>query len=172
MILGIDPSINGTGLCLNDNGKCSYFYIVPKATKKTQKMMLEWSVELIEYKVVKTDNDKTKEIYKSERVYEIQKIIEDIIDRYKPERVVIEAIAYAANGSIDMLAGLNYSIRNLCIERGIELVIVSPTTLKKSSVGTGKASKDLMMSTWKLLEGINIDCDDLADAYFLSNYYC
>lgn len=163
MTIGIDPSINGTGICIDG---CEYYYIVPKKKKK----MESWGINIIEYPNNKPDGDDTKELYKSIRVYHIQKIIRDIIEQYKPDNVVIEAIAYAANGSIDMLAGLNYSIRNICFDLNIPIRIISPTTLKKESVGMGNASKELMLGTWKAITNMNIDCDDLADAYFLSKF--
>ena len=36
-IIGIDPSINSTGICVNKNNKNVYYNIVSKRTKKLEK---------------------------------------------------------------------------------------------------------------------------------------
>lgn len=164
-VIGIDPSINSTGICIKEPDSTRYEIIVPKVKK------IHKGLTTHVYTVDKGDSSpQGKETYKGRRVYEISNIIESIIEREQPDKVVIEAVAFNANGSIDLLAGLNYSIRNICYKRNIEVVIVSPTTLKKESVGSGKASKDIMVSTWWMIEGIDSNIDDLADAYFLAMY--
>ena len=35
--IGIDPSLNSTGICINNDGKCKYFIITSKMTKKMKK---------------------------------------------------------------------------------------------------------------------------------------
>ena len=57
-----------------------------------------------------------------------------------------------------------------------DFVIVSPTQNKKFATGNGSADKDLMVFSWKKIEKCisditEIKIDDLADAYFLSNYW-
>ena len=43
--IGIDPSLNSTGICINNDGKCKYFIITSKMTKK----MKEFSNDYIKY---------------------------------------------------------------------------------------------------------------------------
>ena len=108
--------------------------------------------------------------------------------------VNIESIALSASGTIDQLSGLNYGIRYLLLKKyGLlpeNLGLITPTTLKKNSVGSGKAEKEVMVSSFKILfrdknnknknnkklledleyfeNNLKWSMDDLADAYFLA----
>ena len=106
-------------------------------------------------------------------------------------KVNIESIALSATGTIDQLSGLNYGIRYLLLKKyGLlpeNLGLITPTTLKKNSVGSGKAEKEVMVSSFKILfrdnnknnkklledleyfeNNLKWSIDDLADAYFLA----
>lgn len=149
-----------------------------------------------------------KEISKSLNVSNILDIIDKnilspIFNKYKKSGnnlksliVNIESIALSASGTIDQLSGLNYGIRYLLLKKyGLpieNLGLITPTTLKKNSVGSGKAEKDIMVSSFKLLlskdknnknnknnkkllenieyfeKQLKWSIDDLADAYFLA----
>ena len=43
--IGIDPSLNSTGICINVDGKCKYYIITSKMTKK----MKDFKNEYIQY---------------------------------------------------------------------------------------------------------------------------
>ena len=148
-----------------------------------------------------------KEISKSLNVSNILDIIDQNIFKLIFKRngkngkieninVNIESIALSASGTIDQLSGLNYGIRYLLLKKyGLlpeNLGLITPTTLKKNSVGSGKAEKDIMVSSFKLLlskdknnknnknnkkllenieyfeKQLKWSIDDLADAYFLA----
>ena len=149
-----------------------------------------------------------KEISKSLNVINILDIIDKnilspIFNKYKKSGnnlksliVNIESIALSASGTIDQLSGLNYGIRYLLLKKyGLlpeNLGLITPTTLKKNSVGSGKAEKEVMVSSFKLLlskdknnknnknnkklledleyfeNNLKWSIDDLADAYFLA----
>ena len=117
------------------------------------------------------------EFVKSQNVYSILQKIKAIIKKEKPSLINIEGIALAAVGKIDELSGLNYGIRNICIELNIPFQVISPSANKKSFTGIGNAKKDVMVSSWSNLEAsnkfANLDttlqilgkhCEDLADA--------
>ena len=58
----------------------------------------------------------------------------------------------------------------------MHFIVVSPSQNKKFATGNGSADKDLMVYSWlnieKHVKNIKeIKIDDLADAFFLSNYY-
>ena len=85
----------------------------------------------------------------------------------------MEGVSYSSNGSVVDLAGLNYCIRMLAMKYNIKLIIVPPTTLKKSAIANGQATKDMMIDAWRRLENINenrIKIDDISDAYFLAHF--
>lgn len=185
--IGIDPSLNSTGVCVNTNGKYEYFIITSKMTKK----MKEFKHNLVHYlpyekqDTNKKENDyETVERHKAHNIYCICKNILDILEEtYKKynEKIVVymEGVSYGSLGSAALvdLSGLNFAIRNILISLTYaDFVIVSPTQNKKFATGNGAADKDLMVFSWKKIEKsiadiTEIKIDDLADAYFLSNYW-
>ena len=61
------------------------------------------------------------------------------------------------------------------MNKGVDFKIIPPTGLKKFAVANGSADKELMVYAWQTLQPhlkniTDIKIDDLADAYFLSNY--
>lgn len=178
--IGIDPSINSTGICVNTNGKCKYFIITSKATKKMQEFNNKY-VKIIVYD--KFDGNckdleyKQREYNKAYNTYNICKAIEEILVIHKPDMVFMEGVSYGSLGSAALvdLSGLNFSIRNTLIQNNVPFTIVSPSQNKKFATGNGGADKELMIYSWlkieKHLQDIkSIKIDDLADAYFLSCY--
>ena len=92
--------------------------------------------------------------------------------------VFMEGVSYGSLGSAALvdLSGLNFAIRNVLIELGVKFTIVSPSQNKKFATGLGNADKEHMIFSWLMIEKHlkeikDIKIDDLADAYFLSNYY-
>ena len=57
--IGIDPSLNSTGVCVNCDGKCKYYIISSKMTKK----MKQFHSDFITYLPYdKADTNKNKKI--------------------------------------------------------------------------------------------------------------
>jgi len=121
-----------------------------------------------------------KEYIKSNNIYKIIETIGKIIDNYISDDIVcvnMEGISYGSAGSAALvdLAGLNFAIRMLLLEKGIKFKIVSPMSLKLFATNNAGASKEEMSWAWKLLDREmndidKIKIDDLADAYFLCRY--
>lgn len=180
--IGIDPSLNSTGICVNKNGKCKYYIITSKYTKKMQSFSSK-HIEYIFYD--KSDTNKKEneyyivEAHKSNNVHSICEAIKGIIKKHKPNLVVMEGVSYGSLGSSALvdLSGLNFAIRNVLIDSGVQFIIASPSQNKKIATGNGSADKELMVYSWLGIEKHlkayqnEIKIDDLADAYFLSNYY-
>ena len=179
--IGIDPSLNSTGICINNDGKCKYFIITSKMTKK----MKEFSNDYIKYLPFdKQDTNKKLNTYaevefnKANNIYCICEHIREIISYFPDCHVYMEGVSYGSLGSAALvdLAGLNFAIRNVLIANKIDFTIVTPGQNKKFATGLGNAEKDLMIHSWLMIEKHlkdikDIKIDDLADAYFLSNYY-
>lgn len=174
--IGIDQSINSTGICIWDENKNLYYNIVSKLTKKQKEFTDHPSFDLtiIEYeKYTEHEDYIKKEESKTKNIYNITKIIEGLIRKHNPDILLMEGVSYSSNGSVVDLAGLNYCIRMLAIKYDIKLIIVPPTTLKKSAIANGQATKDMMIDAWRRLENINenrIKIDDISDAYFLAHF--
>lgn len=178
--IGIDPSINSTGVCIWDykNNKHIYYLIPSKMTKKMEKFDSDYIILLpYEKDVTKYDEYSKKEAAKFDNIYKVCSLIKYIISHFEVEEVVMEGVSYGSVGSAALvdLSFLNASIRMVLREMNIPFKIVSPTQVKKFACANGQAEKDVMIDAWKRLNpdiyGIkDIKVDDLADAYFLSHY--
>ena len=179
--IGIDPSLNSTGVCVYNGLSHKYFLIVSKATKK----MLNFKhpdIQIIKYD--KQDTTKKEHPYdviesnKAFNIHNICTIIKQIIDKYdEPVHISMEGVSYGSVGSAALvdLSGLNFAIRNTLIDSNASFTIVSPSQNKKFATGNGSADKDLMVFSWLKIEKHlanvkDIKIDDLADAFFLCHY--
>lgn len=177
-VMGIDPSINCTGVCVVSNNLCKYILIPSKMTKRMKIFQNDY-IDLKPYNKedYKNEEYELKELIKTNNIYNICNIIDQLIIDYKPDHINMEGISYGSVGSAALadLSGLNFAIRGVFIKNNIPFTIVPPTKLKKFAVANGSADKDLMIYAWKTLQphlkNINdIKVDDLADAYFLAQY--
>lgn len=178
--IGIDPSINCTGVCVWDvtyDTNC-YYMIPSKVTKKMNSFVHDF-VHILPYNRIDTKNlsYSDKESGKFDNIYNICNKIGHILDTFNPEEVFMEGVSYGSVGSAALvdLSFLNASIRMILKQRGIKFTIVSPTSLKKFACANGQAEKDIMIDAWKRMDKNisnikDIKVDDLADSYFLSHY--
>ena len=176
--IGIDPSINSTGICVVRDKECKYYIITSKITKKLQQFESP-HVKILFYKKneIKDLEYKDKEIAKTNNIYNICKIISNIIDCYRPSMVFMEGISYGSTqgSALVDLAGLNYAIRMILKCYNIPFEIIPPTSVKKFAVSIGNADKDIIIDAWKRLDPNikdikDIKIDDLADSYFIAHY--
>lgn len=178
--IGIDPSINCTGICVWDTDRDTHcYYMIPSKVTKKMQLFQHDHIHLIPYpKVVPSINDySVKEYVKFHNIYEICNRISNIVDLFQPSVVHIEGISYGSVGSAALvdLAFLNASIRMVLKMKGIKFEIISPTSLKKFACANGQAEKDIMIDAWKRMDPNisnikDIKVDDLADSYFLAHY--
>lgn len=178
--IGIDPSINCTGVCIWDTERNihSYYMIPSKVTKKMGQFQHNF-IRIMPYNKQDTKNLEysDKERYKFDNIYNIGKIVGIILDTYRPAQVYMEGVSYGSVGSAALvdLSFLNAVLRYELKKRDLIFDIVSPTSLKKFACANGQAEKDIMIDAWKRLDKNiadvkDIKIDDLADSYFLSHY--
>ena len=195
IFVGIDPSLNSTGLCLQfyeDNKMVKdIFYIIKpnKLTKREQvaqdtlinfDYVLYNKIDLNMYK----DNNLFYEYWKTVNMISIvKKIKECIYDNIQGRKqyklyIVQEGISYGSSTrtkSVFDLAGLNYMIRNEFIEKeNIAFFIAPPTHIKKFATGIGNCKKELIIELFKGVEPKLAEklpkVDDIADAYYMSKF--
>ena len=195
IFVGIDPSLNSTGLCLQfyeDNKMVKdIFYIIKpnKLTKREQvaqdtlinfDYVLYNKIDLNMYK----DNNLFYEYWKTVNMISIvKKIKECIYDNIQGRKqyklyIVQEGISYGSSArtkSVFDLAGLNYMIRNEFIEKeNISFFIAPPTHIKKFATGIGNCKKELIIELFKGVEPKLAEklpkVDDIADAYYMSKF--
>ncbi len=182
--IGIDPSLNSTGIVVRENDN-EYFYIIKpnKLTKKEQKFQdTAENFEFVLYE--KTDLKQFKEdnaIHEYEKTMNILRLvasIESVVDKYKDNELYVnmEGISYGSSSrttAIYDLAGLNYLIRYVLLKNNNikKFTICPPSHVKKFATGIGNCGKDAIINVFL---GIHpefkdtIKVDDLADAYFMS----
>ena len=180
VIIGIDPSINCTGVCIYDSltNNHTYYMIVSKRTKKMREFAND-NVHIVEYNRQESNKGEysEKEFNKSNNIYTICTILRDLIQLYEPDLVQMEGVSYGSRSSRALvdLAGLNFAIRMTILREDIQFNILAPTNIKKFAVGDGGAEKDVMIASWKKLDKnitniTDIKVDDLADSYFIAHY--
>lgn len=197
--VGIDQSINSTGVTVQFNNE-EYFFIITgnnKLTAKERKAHETYSnFNYIQYNKQDTKNlnNHEVEIVKTNNLINISHSIISILSHYIKQAnvncnvyVCMEGISYqsAQTKSIMDLAGLNYIIRYdllryfKSVKESIELIneykliIAPPGEIKKFASGNGSAKKEIMI---KLFETTHPNLylipkiDDIADSYWMSEY--
>ena len=193
LYVGIDPSINSTGVTINiwENNSLftEVFYIIKgnKLTKKEQNVAEDDDLNKVIYSTyekidIKDAHDSHElELIKTKNLLNIVNVISHIITVYSKHcdyiYVGMEGLSYGSSvrtRSIYELAGLNYLIRNeLMAKHMCKLYILPPTEVKKFATGIGNCSKDAVINVFSsifpnLLKIPKID--DIADSWFICNY--
>lgn len=198
VFIGIDPSINSTGMTIrNDTGYCRFFIIKgDKLTKKEKNAQLDNS-EIFEYclyqkeNVKDTNNAHERELVKAHNLSTIAdtiyNIIEEILGQFKKTNsidsitICMEGISYGSihSAAVMDLAGLNYLIRDRLHHHTVvgTLLVTPPAEIKKFYTGSGNANKQLMISTFKGsfpdfdLPKIDDICDSEAMAKYARDWF-
>lgn len=177
-VLGIDPSMRSTGVCFRYGSDYQYYIIAANPTKKLLKFEHP-KLKVLPYEAVavKDKNSIEKELAKTLNVSMVVNELNNILQTHQIDYIVMEAVAYAASGRIDELAGLNYCIRLLAMSHNIPIYVVPPTTNKLQFTGNGQATKEMMVRSWLAIDAdargfnsISKGLDDLADAFSLANF--
>lgn len=195
LYIGIDPSINSTGITIaryeNDVEVEIKFYIIKNGKLTKRESAANDSIDNFEYIIYNKidltqfkDDNHVFEYYKTKNMVEVVNTIYDLIlnevKKYSAiVNVVIEGISYGSSirtKSIFDLAGLNYMIRYKLITSDIQhlnLTIATPSNIKKYATGKGNANKESIMTIFKYIfpEMQNIPkLDDIADSYFMAMF--
>ena len=103
----------------------------------------------------------------AERIVSQAQTVTRVIDKYKPELVLIEAMIPPKNALPSYLerGALWYGIWSALWARRIPRAIIQPPTLKAWATGTGRADKELVLGeVSKWWPGIAIANHDIADS--------
>lgn len=122
-------------------------------------------------------SDKTLNIY--ERTWQILSHLKEIAQKYQPDFVAIEGLAFASVGNATRdLAGLQFAIiSNLCYNDGFLFRVAPPTTVKKQATGKGRVDKMELVEALpppvrEAFDAIGVKkttgLRDLADAYWIA----
>lgn len=170
VFIGIDPSINSTGMTIRtDTGFCRFFIIKGDKLTKKEKNAQSANFEIFEYclyqkeNVKDTNNAHERELAKAHNLSTIAdtiyNIIEELLQQFRKTGTVdsvticMEGISYGSihSAAVMDLAGLNYLIRDRLHHHTVvgTLLITPPAEVKRFYTGSGNANKQLMISTFK-----------------------
>lgn len=198
VFIGIDPSINSTGMTIRtDTGFCRFFIIKgDKLTKKEKNAQLN-NYEIFEYclyqkeNVKDTNNAHERELAKAHNLSTIAdtiyNIIEELLQQFRKTSTIdsvticMEGISYGSihSAAVMDLAGLNYLIRDRLHHHTVvgTLLVTPPAEVKRFYTGSGNANKQLMISTFKGsfpdfdLPKLDDICDSEAMAKYAMNWF-
>ena len=198
VFIGIDPSINSTGMTIRtDTGFCRFFIIKgDKLTKKEKNAQLN-NYEIFEYclyqkeNVKDTNNAHERELAKAHNLSTIAdtiyNIIEELLQKFRKTSTIdsvticMEGISYGSihSAAVMDLAGLNYLIRDRLHHHTVvgTLLVTPPAEVKRFYTGSGNANKQLMISTFKGsfpdfdLPKIDDVCDSEGMAKYARNWF-
>lgn len=170
VFIGIDPSINSTGMTIRtDTGFCRFFIIKGDKLTKKEKNAQSANFEIFEYclyqkeNVKDTNNAHERELAKAHNLSTIAdtiyNIIEELLQQFRKTSTVdsvticMEGISYGSihSAAVMDLAGLNYLIRDRLHHHTVvgTLLVTPPAEVKRFYTGSGNANKQLMISTFK-----------------------
>ena len=193
VFIGIDPSINSTGMTIRtDTGFCRFFIIKGDKLTKKEKNAQSDNSEIFEYclyqkeNVKDTNNAHERELAKAHNLSTIAdtiyNIIEELLQKFRKTSTIdsvticMEGISYGSiHSAVVMdLAGLNYLIRDRLHHHTIvgTLLVTPPAEIKRFYTGSGNANKSLMISTFKgSFPDFNLPkLDDIADSDSMAKY--
>jgi crossover junction endodeoxyribonuclease RuvC len=139
-ILGIDPGFGILGWAVIDNNQ-----------------------KLISYGIIETSSDRSFD----ERLLEIYRQLNDIIDRYRPESAGVEKLFLTKNmtSALNVAKTIGAIILTLKLHN-ITYSEYTPSQIKQAITGYGRAGKDQMMLMIKTIFNMKQlpERDDAADA--------
>ena len=198
VFIGIDPSINSTGMTIrNDTGYCRFFIIKGDTLTKKEKNAQSDNSEIFEYclyqkeNVKDTNNAHERELAKAHNLSTIAdtiyNIIEELLQQFKKTNsidsitICMAGISYGSihSAAVMDLAGLNYLIRDRLHHHTVvgTLLVTPPAEIKRFYTGSGNANKQLMISTFKGsfpdfdLPKIDDICDSEAMAKYARDWF-
>lgn len=110
-----------------------------------------------------------------ERLVWFRKAVNKLLDTYNPVAVVIENYGFANAFTLVPLVEIGTIVRMVVHDRGIPLIEIPPTTLKKIITGKGVAKKEVMLLEVFKRWGFTAATNNVADAYSLAKigqYLC
>jgi len=140
-LFGIDPSLNNTGIAYYEGDR------------------------------IKTGTIPVKKLRRVSRLVFVRDTLEDYLDEFQPDKVIYEGYAFGAKGqALFDIGEMGGVLKILCYEKGIDVLLVPPATLKLFAAGKGNAKKEEMIVAINERWGRWFSSDDEADAFALLKF--
>lgn len=172
-IIGIDPSLSSTGICVMGGENIKYYLITSTPEPKRKILEIPDNVEIIRFNRLEP---KSTTESKQDAILQIRNIIHEILIKeiVGDISIAIEGPSYNSKGNAYVdLFGLNYVIRLLCKDITHNWPqVIPPACIKGLATGKGNAGKDMMVDAWLEEQGEmhntkGMKLDDLCDSYWL-----
>jgi Holliday junction resolvasome RuvABC endonuclease subunit len=138
LFLGVDQSLNATGLCLLSKDRDPYLKTVDPGPAR--------GVERLRY---------------------VKNVVETFLEA-GVQFVAFEGYSYDSVGRVFELGEMGGVLKLLACENNVPMIIVPPATLKKFATSNAGADKSAMVTQAALEMGIPPADDNQADAFFLA----
>ena len=170
--VGIDYSTSSPCICVNVRNDYDFYYLT-----RTQKFARTIDVEFGIMEGARLPKQFNSRI---EQYTFIANWAMDILSRYHIDHVWLEDYAFAATGRVFHIGENTGLLKYKIFRRDIPYTTVPPTTVKRSSIGKGNASKE--EAILKFNQDFNIDLNeildsttmnpasDIADSYHICNH--
>jgi len=139
--IGIDPSLNSTGVAILCNGDCKVFLHKPPKEYSSGVLRLAWHFDMLT----------------------------EILRTYKPYHCAIEGPSLGSVNRADDIGQLRGVFLLELHQHDVPVTIVQPTTLKKYGARSGSATKQAMIRTASANWPGVLFNDDTADAVWLAH---
>ncbi len=141
MFIGVDQSLNGTGICVLDaEGKPAHLATIdPGVLRDGARLSL------------------------------IKKHLESVLQKYHPVGACREGYSYGSVGKVFELGEVGGIVELVFFEANIGLAVVAPSALKKFATGRSTADKEMMKNAAEFIIGAPVEDDNCADAFFLAS---
>lgn len=141
IILGIDPSLTSTGICVMfKQGEVVENYAVQLKAKGTERLAL------------------------------FRNHFQSITNEHHDVRAFIEGYAFGANNQREALGELGGIIRLTLYDEEINTIVIPPTMLKKFATGKGNADKIAMAVALEKQFQLEYPTSDQTDAFWLATF--
>lgn len=121
-------------------------------------------------KVIHAEEVEFKKLRGMERVSELSSRVLDVVEKYQPDKIVIEGLFIGRTSSAIVLAEINSIIRYYLWQNEMQYIDVPATSLKKWLTGKGNAQKDTMMMEVYKQFGYESKTNNIADAVALGMF--
>lgn len=159
--MGIDPSINGTGIAICKKGKIVYYAKISYKSTKSPHYLIEDNLNNKPLKIKVPSKDLRGKV--------ASQIILKMIFEHEISSVTIEDYAFSANSRAKYQIGeFVGAIKNAIYDTNITPKIISIKKAKKLFTGNGNASKEEVKNHVFIRFGLDIESFDVNDAIMLS----
>jgi Holliday junction resolvasome RuvABC endonuclease subunit len=159
MVMGIDPSLRSTGLCVMTTEAFNYRIVESGILSTVKKKNTSSHKETASEKLTA----------RLPNLFQIKRFMNNQFQTHTPEVVVIEGYSYGSKVALPLQGEVTASIvlATEDLKTVPLLIVVPPTSVKKFITGKGSGKKELVLKEVYRRFGFDTDNNNIADAFVL-----